>query len=144
MIPWTRRRAEPGDREFFWQLRREAFRGYAEPLFGWDDAKRRRDADAEFASLPLEILEQDGRSIGYVCVLHCEDHDFLDELALIAACRGQGIGSAVVRATMDAARDRGVPLRLSVLATNPAAKLYERLGFRVFTVDASRIRMEWP
>lgn len=42
-----------------------------------------------------------------------------------------------------AARQR--PLRLSVLAVNPARALYERLGFRRVDQDDARLHMEaWP
>jgi ribosomal protein S18 acetylase RimI-like enzyme len=45
---------------------------------------------------------------------------------------------------MDGAREAGTPLRLSVRETNPARRLYERLGFRVTRVEPPRIKMEWP
>jgi ribosomal protein S18 acetylase RimI-like enzyme len=81
--------------------------------------------------------------VGYLCVLHEADHDFLDEIALVPSARRRGIGSALVCGAMDEAAGRDVPLRLSVLVNNPARRLYGRLGFRVTAADHPRVRMEW-
>jgi ribosomal protein S18 acetylase RimI-like enzyme len=137
-----RRRALEGDRDFFWELRREALRGYSEPLFGWVDEEQRANADYDFDFQPFEVLELDGRRVGYLCVIEREDHDFLDEIAIVASARGRGLGAGSIRAALEAARARGVPLRLSVLVNNPAQRLYDRLGFTVVSSDAARVRME--
>lgn len=44
---------------------------------------------------------------------------------------------------MSAASARGLPVRLSVLVNNPARRLYERLGFRVSSIEHPRVKMEW-
>ena len=137
------RRASPADRDFFFAVRRDGFREYVDELWGWDDAQQRRRADEEFDELPIEIVESKGAAIGYLCVLHEADHDFLDEMALAPHARRRGIGTALVREAMEDAARRGVPLRLSVLFNNPARRLYERLGFRVVSIEQPRVRMEW-
>lgn len=140
---FSRRPATIADRDFLWTLRRDAFREGAEPLFGWNDEQRRVEADAEFGAIPVEILERDGRPVGYICVLHREDHDFLEEIALAANTRNCGLGRKLVGEVMKRAGARGVPLRLSVLVNNPARRLYDRLGFRVTTLVHPRVAMEW-
>jgi ribosomal protein S18 acetylase RimI-like enzyme len=127
----------------FFSVRRDGLRQYAEEHRPWDDAEQRRQADREFDELPVEIIELDGAAVGYLAVLHEADHDFLDEIALSPSARRRGIGTALVRAAMDVAARRGVPLRLSVLVNNPARRLYGRLGFRATAVDYPRVRMEW-
>ncbi len=54
-------------------------------------------------------------------------------------CIGQGIGTAMLRALLDAARGRYPALALSVRETNPARRLYERLGFRVVSTITNRV-----
>jgi ribosomal protein S18 acetylase RimI-like enzyme len=137
------RPAVEADRDFFFSVRRDGLREYAEEHRPWDDAEQRRQADREFDELPVEIIEEDGVALGYLCVLHEGDHDFLDEIALVPSAQRRGIGTALVRAAMDDAAGRDVPLRLSVLVNNPARRLYGRLGFRVTAVDHPRVRMEW-
>ena len=137
------RPARPDDREFFFTTRRAALGPYAEELWGWDDARQRSLADKEFDELPIEIIEESGTPIGYLCVLHQADHDFIDEVALLPEAQGRRIGSSLVEDIMRGASDRGLPVRLSVLVNNPARRLYERLGFRVTAIEHSRVKMEW-
>lgn len=45
---------------------------------------------------------------------------------------------------MQEARQAGKPVRLRLLAVNPARRLYEREGFRVSSTTPERIYMELP
>ena len=61
--------------------------------------------------------------------------------------RASGAGLAMLRAWVDVADALGRPCRLNVVATNPAQRIYQRLGFRaVCAVDpeAAYIAMERP
>ena len=55
---------------------------------------------------------------------------YLDTLATLPQYRGQGIGSALLRACAAQARRQGLPLGLLVEEGNPAQALYTRHGFR--------------
>jgi ribosomal protein S18 acetylase RimI-like enzyme len=56
----------------------------------------------------------------------------ITELNVDAACRGQGIGSALLDHTEIQARELGYKqMSLSATTANPARRLYERHGFRV-------------
>lgn len=139
------RPATPDDREFFYELRHDGFRAYAEAVFGpWDEARQRASADRDLGELPIQIIERGGAPIAYQIVLRHLDHWFLDEIAVVAGERGHGLGTELVTAIMTAAREHGLPLRLSVLHVNPAQRLYARLGFRTTRVEHPRIKMEWP
>jgi len=52
-------------------------------------------------------------------------------IALLPDCRGQGVGTALLEGLLAAARERYTVVSLSVSAENPAARLYERVGFAV-------------
>jgi ribosomal protein S18 acetylase RimI-like enzyme len=133
------RPATEADRAFFWATRRDGFRA----LVDWDDDAERAKADREFDELPVQIVLRDAEPVGYIAVLEQPDHLFLDEVVLVPQARGRGLGTALVRAVLGDAAQRGVPVRLSVRDNNPAQGLYERLGFRVARVDGPRVRMEW-
>ncbi len=57
----------------------------------------------------------------------------VDDIYVEVACRGQGVGEALMHAARDACRARGAPrLRWEVEADNAAAiRFYERLGARL-------------
>jgi ribosomal protein S18 acetylase RimI-like enzyme len=137
------RPASSSDREFLFEVRRASLRTYVEQTSGWDDAEQRATADKEFGELPYAVVEEGGRPVGYVCVIHETECDFIEEIALLPEAQGRGIGTRLVRDILQAARRRGVPVRLSVFASNPAQALYARLGFEVVRIEDPRTAMEW-
>lgn len=63
---------------------------------------------------------------------HIDDETPSFSISLFAPYRGRGIGSAMMRQLLDELRGTGYPrASLSVQKENPAARLYERLGFRI-------------
>ncbi len=125
-------------------MRRAALRAYVERTSGWDDAEQRATADREFADLPFAVVEESGRPVGYVCVIHEDECDFIEEIALLPEAQGRGIGTRMLRDILAAAQRRGgVPVRLSVFVDNPARALYARLGFEIVRIDAPRMSMQW-
>lgn len=90
------------------------------------------------------IVEHDSAAVGRLVVDAGADRLHLVDLALLPGARGQGIGSAVLRALQAAAAARGLALSLSVSHANPrAARLYASLGFETTASDEVQQRMRW-
>lgn len=72
----------------------------------------------------LRLFTGDQRGYGWV-------DDRIPELsiALLPEFRGQGLGTALMEATLSAAREIYPAVSLSVTKGNPAEKLYRRFGF---------------
>jgi ribosomal protein S18 acetylase RimI-like enzyme len=138
----TLRAATPADADFYYATQYEALGGYFKGV--WDEAVHRARTKQELAEQPVQIIEHAGAPIGYIVISHHDDHWYLDEISLVATARNRGLGTQLVRDAMAAAQVAGMPLRLSVLDTNPAQRLYARLGFRVTTIAPPRIKMTWP
>jgi ribosomal protein S18 acetylase RimI-like enzyme len=143
VAPFELRPAAEGDREFFFTTRRDGFRALVDELDGWDDEAERAKADREFAALPVRIVLENGRPVGYLAVLDEGDYVVLDEVVVAPDAQRRGLGTALVGEVLEDAARRGLPVRLSVLVNNPARRLYERLGFRVTGTEHPRVRMEW-
>lgn len=76
--------------------------------------------------------------------LKCDDSLWLVDIALLPEARGQGFGEALLVPLQAEARNRALPLRLSVARDNPrAAALYRRLGFKECGGDAVYAKMIW-
>lgn len=80
--------------------------------------------------------EQDNQVKGLVWLRIIEDYGHIDDstpslsIAVKAPCRGQGIGTALLLALFEAAKEAGyTKVSLSVQKENPAYRLYQRLGF---------------
>jgi len=88
--------------------------------------------------------------VAYCRLFTDEDHGhgYLDEetpevaVAVREESRGQGVGARLLRELAELALAHGFTrLSLSVDTTNPARRLYERLGYRELDVDTDGVRM---
>jgi GNAT superfamily N-acetyltransferase len=66
---------------------------------------------------------------------------FLKQLFVEAAAQRQGIGTAVMHRLIGEAADACRPMTLGVVKTNPARRLYERIGFRTTNEDERKLYM---
>lgn len=82
----------------------------------------------EFDSVSLHVLVLDanGHAIGTGRLLP-DGH--IGRVAVLKPARGQGVGECIMRALMNAARDRG-HAGVELSAQCHAAQFYERLGFK--------------
>lgn len=71
----------------------------------------------------------DNRPIGRMIVAREDQELRLVDIALLAEHRNSGIGTRLIQELIAEAAKVGKPLRLQVLKSNPAARLYSRLGF---------------
>jgi len=72
------------------------------------------------------------------------DREFtLVDIALLPAHRRAGIGSHLIRELLVEARSARKPVRLSVWHSNPARRLYERLGFSPVNDAGVYCEMRW-
>lgn len=81
--------------------------------------------------------------IGRIVIHRAADEIRVVDLALVPNYRRRGIGSEFLQQLLAEARQAGKPVQLSVLKTNPAARLYERLGFKQTGEDDFYRQMEW-
>jgi ribosomal protein S18 acetylase RimI-like enzyme len=65
-------------------------------------------------------------------------------MAVMPAWRGQGVGSRLLAALLDAAAGRYATVSLNVQADNPAARLYRRFGFEVVEDGGAWFTMRKP
>jgi len=147
------RLASAGDNEFLIQVyastRREEMASW-----GWDlgqqasfvrmqfDA-RHRGYEATYPSAESSVVSVDDTPVGSIIVFRgCNEIRIVD-VALLPEFRGRGIGEELIRMLMSEGARSGLILRLSVLRSNRAAHLYERLGFIAKGGDALYCEMEW-
>ncbi|MFH0178312.1 GNAT family N-acetyltransferase [Streptomyces cacaoi] len=96
------------------------------------------------ALLAAWVAELDGRIVGHVGLCAAEKEDVaaslwdgraapavISRLYVSPEARGHGVGAALLARAVGAARARGAHPVLDVVATDPAASFYERLGWRL-------------
>lgn len=110
-------------------------------LTGWDDEQRRsflelqlrartRHQGAVHPEADLSMVTLDGTTIGQLDLARGSDGGIeVLEVGLLPGLRGHGLGTALLAAVVAAADAEDVAVHLHVEPSNPARRLYQRLGF---------------
>ena len=124
--------AEDDDVAYIYRLCEATMRTYVEADLG--------DCFERVAHPTIQKLVQGGNFykiyvadelVGAVAHEQHRTHIQLEEIYIEAARQNQGIGAEVVRQLIARSNSLGLPVRLHVLASNPARRFYERLGFSI-------------
>jgi GNAT superfamily N-acetyltransferase len=156
---FTIRRATAGDETFLWQMLYYAAHMDEEPGMTVESAKMNPDLayyvenwGAGSADVGFIAIAPDGSLAGAAWIrlmppsspLYRYVAADVPELAIAVApgSIGSGAGTALMRSVLDEARDRHHTIALSVRATNPAKRLYERFGFATVVSIRNRVGTE--
>ena len=122
-VPW-----EPGAREAFLE----------QQFAAQDHEYRRANPHGSF-----DVIETDGVPAGRLYVDRRPGDLRIVDIALLPAYRGRGIGAGLITDLQRQAAAEGRIVSIHVESFNPAARLYERLGFTVAEDLGVYRRMEW-
>ena len=145
------RDATPDDEAFLFEVyastRIEELEG-----FGWDDNQKQAFIRMQFLArersqprVDNKIILLNGRAVGRILVDRTDTPMVLRDIALLTEYRNAGIGSRLIQELMTEAASAGKPIQLHVVASSPAVRLYERLGFRSTgdQAGAAYLEMKW-
>lgn len=103
---------------------------------GWDDNQKQAFIKMQFLARERSqpradnrIIVLNGRSVGRMLVDRGADAILLRDIALLPEYRNAGVGSHLVQDLIKEATSVGKPIQLHVVASSPAVRFYERLGF---------------
>ena len=140
----------PADTEFFAALYASTRAAELAPVPWPDDAKRAflrsqfeaqtRHYDLHYADAEFLVIERDGQPIGRLILFWGERDLRVVDIALIPACCGLGLGTALLRAVQAQATGS---VSIHVERFNPALRLYQRLGFVHEEDTGVYYRMRW-
>jgi ribosomal protein S18 acetylase RimI-like enzyme len=129
MTPVALRPATSADSEFCFQLHKAAMGGYIAAIWGWDEQRQRDAHTRKFNPRRWQIITADGTDIGMIDVEYRPAEIYLSRIEISPDHQGHGIGTRLVSALIDEARQNGQDLVLDVLTVNHRAQaLYQRLG----------------
>jgi ribosomal protein S18 acetylase RimI-like enzyme len=89
----------------------------------------------------VRIITIDGVDVGWLQSTIQNGSLFLAQLFVDRAFQRQGIGTEMMDRLIQEATVAGQDMTLGVVKTNPARRLYERLGFRVTHEDDRKLYM---
>jgi GNAT superfamily N-acetyltransferase len=107
------------------------------------------DMNAQSASLQeswipkqVRIITVDSSDVGWLQSRMQDDGLFVVQLFVEGPFQGRGIGTEVMNRLIGEAAHLNQPVRLAVVKSNPAARLYERLGFHTTHQDIRKFYMK--
>lgn len=90
----------------------------------------------------VSVITAEGVDAGWIQQRLDHDAIFLASIYVVPAMQRKGIGTHVLCALLDSARERSKVLTLAVMKINPALALYKRLGFQITHEDEYKFYME--
>lgn len=137
------RTAVPRDASFVFSTIESTMRDHVIATWGpWNEARVRQEVDSLCASNAVEIIEVGKDPAGLIVVERFPTHIQLEQLLILPAYQKQKMGSTLIRGLVQEALTGSLPIRLRVLAVNPAKLFYERLGFSVTRTSPEHFFME--
>jgi ribosomal protein S18 acetylase RimI-like enzyme len=91
----------------------------------------------------FDVIEHEGEPVGRLYLQPRPTHLHLVDIALLPAWRGQGLGAAILEALQGAARASARCIGAFVEHSNPALRLYRRLGFTEIADHGIYLEIEW-
>jgi ribosomal protein S18 acetylase RimI-like enzyme len=121
---------------------------------GWPDEMKRQFLAHQFQAQDVDyrrnfphaerlVIELDGEGVGRLYIVEQDDHLLMIDVALLPGWRGRGIGAAIFCDVMVQARAAAKPIRIHVEKSNPARRLYDRLGFAKVHDEGVYDLLEW-
>lgn len=97
-----------------------------------------------FPGARFDIIELDGSPIGRLVIDRTAQHIAIVDWAITPELRGRGIGTAILQAILEEARQAGREVRLKVFSSNGAAlRLYLRFGFEPVSAISFYTELAW-
>ncbi|NOT62861.1 MAG: GNAT family N-acetyltransferase [Acidobacteria bacterium] len=148
----TLRLVQPEDQSFLYRLYAST-RTNELAAWGWDAAQQKaflelqfRAQEAHYGEFPNTehlLILNDGQPVGRLLLSRMPDHILVVDIALLAECRGQGVGASVLSQVFDEATARRQVVRGHVAKDNRAQQLWWRLGFKPTGDTGTHYAVEW-
>lgn len=136
MLPFDIRPATPLDKEFVYDVKKEAVLQYFESI-DWAEEEQRGSFEENFSVDTCSIIMVMGISVGFVIIQESADSLRITDIYLAPPARNKGIGTGVIEDITDFARWHGKPVYIGCFKANDGARRFiERLGFKILDKTA--------
>ncbi len=133
------------DFDFLFNLKKENFKWYVDRIWGWKDEeqkeKLKQDLNEHLSHKRIILINNE--LAGVYAVHITENGDlFINEISILRKYQNRGIGRKILEKQLKENQKNGIRTILQVFKDNPAKKLYEQLGFKVYGETETHYQME--
>ena len=126
------RQASADDAPLFYSVIDRTMREFIIATWGtWNEDRVRRESHEDSRSPHAQVVLIDDISIGIFVVERFLTHIQIEQIYLLPEYQRMGIATTLIKSLIFEAAHFSIPVRLRVMAVNPAKSFYERLGFMV-------------
>ena len=140
----TFRNCEYNDCDFILNLKELGMKWYIEKIYGWDTDIQREKTKHEIENHKndMRIIEIDNNDIG-VTTFYEENNEYVVGLIIVHPdYRGKGVATNIIKKYIDIAKKNNKNIKIKTYKFNPAKKLYERLGFKIYKEDDTHVYLK--
>ena len=140
---FTVRQSNADDAPLFYHVIEQTMREFIIATWGkWNESRVLQESREDSISPNAQVIQIGDIAVGVFLVERLLTHIQLEQIYLLPEYQRLGIGSALVHRLTTEASQSQLPIRLRVMAINPAKKFYEKVGFIVTEVTSEFFRME--
>lgn len=129
------------DLDFILKLKELCFKWYIEIIYGWDVFVQRdltsKELDLHLAD--MQIIQIDNNDIGLTTFYKQDDAYVIGMIVIHPDYQNKGIATNIIKKYIEITRNENKKIILKTYQNNPARRLYERLGFRVYDTDKTHV-----
>jgi len=97
----------------------------------------------QFPTASNYMIVVDKQCVGRLLIAEMVDYHHLIDISILPTYQSKGIASSIIAGLLQKAREGNKAVLLRVFHTNPARRLYERLGFQVVSENELYLTMRW-
>lgn len=129
---FTLRQASVDDAPLFHDVIDQTMREFIIATWGvWSESRVQAESREDSRSPNAQVISVGDVAVGVFLVERHSTHIQLEQIYLLPEYQRVGIGTALINSLIAEAEQRKIPIRLRVMAVNPAKRFYEQFGFIV-------------
>ena len=142
-VAFTLRQASVDDAPLFYAVIDRTMREFIVATWGaWSESRVQEESREDSSSPNAQVIMVGNVTVGVFLVERPSTHIQLEQIYLLPEYQRLGIGTALMNSIIVEADQHKIPIRLRVVAVNPAKRFYEQLGFVVTEVTPEFFFME--
>lgn len=137
------RYATDNDYDFLYELNKITMMKYVEKIWGWEENLQQKIFSDKFLPKKYKIIVYGNLDIETIQVSTNNNDIFIGIIEILPEYQNKGIGTEIINQIIDDSKSKNFSRAwLQVFKTNPAKKLYNKLGFSTINETETHYVME--